>query len=568
MNQKSDSDLSHGPIAWMAGNSVAANLLMLLFVLGGFFFFLKSTSEVFPEFNLDTVSIIVPYPAASPEEVEQGIILALEDAVDGVDGLGEINSVASEGVARLTAEVLDTDELIRISQDIKNSVDRITSLPDDAEEPVVSVDSRRRDVLTLAIYGNADETVLRETAEQLMDVFIQNADIGPVELVGARDYEIHIEISQANLRRYGLTLSQVANRIRATALDLPGGVLETDAGDLMVRLQERRDSARNFANIPLITNATGSQVLLGDIATLKNGFEDTTRYASFNGQKAIILDVYRVGQQTPIKISKAARIDLEKLRSHIPDGLHIEIIKDKSKIFTQRAELLIKNGLWGLLLVILFLSLFLDFRLAFWVSMGIPISFAGAFLIFPFTDFTLNMVTMFAFIISLGIVVDDAIVVGESVYSYREQGYSPLEASIKGAQEVALPITFSILTNIAAFLPFFFVDGYMGKIFSTIPIVVVSVFAVSLFEALFILPEHLHLKNAQEISNPFLCRLKNFQQEFNRRFRGFVQTTYKQWILKFIERRYLVLVSAISVLLVVFAFIFSGRMGMTLFPAC
>lgn len=566
MTPATDSSQGRGPIAWMAGNAVAANLLMLLFVLGGFFFFLQSTSEVFPEFNLDRVSVIVPYPGASPEEVEQGIVLALEDAVYGVEGVGEVNAQASESLARLTAEVLDSDEVMRVAQDIKNAVDRIVSFPNEAEKPVVSIDKRQRIVLTLAVFGNSDDAVIREAAEQLMDAFVQNPEIGPVELSGVRDYEIHIEVAQANLRRLGLTLNQIADRVRATALESPGGVLKTDGGDLMVRLQERRDKAREFADIPIVAGEDGSQVVLGDIAEIKDGFEDSSRYARFNGQNAVMLDVYRVGKQTPVGISKAVQAEISQLNKQFPDGLQFEVVSDRSKIFSQRAELLVKNGLWGLILIIVFLALFLDLRLAFWVSMGIPISFAGAFLLFPFTDFTINMVTMFAFIVSLGIVVDDAIVVGESVYSFREQGYSPLEASIRGAQEVALPITFSILTNIAAFLPFFFVEGFMGKIFSTIPVVVVSVFIISLFEALFILPEHLHLKARGEAKSHFFRGLKQFQVSFNQRFHGFVNLVYRQWIGRCIEHRYAVLIIACSVLIVVLAYVSSGRMGLILFP--
>ncbi len=559
-------NIMRGPIAWMAGNSVAANLLMALFVLGGIFFYLQSTKEVFPEFTLDTVSVSVPYRGASPEEVEQGIVLAIEDVIKDVEGIGEINSVASEGSARVTAEVLATDELIRISQDIKSEVDRITSLPDEAEVPIVSIDARRRSVLRLAIYGPADELALREAADLIADTFIQSTDIGPVELSGARDYEVQIEISQQDLRRYGLTLNDISQKIRATALELPGGTLETRGGDLLVRLQERRDFARDFATIPIITAESGSKVLLGDIAAIKDGFEDTNNYASFNGQPAIRLEVYRVGNQSPISVSEAVKREIEKLERVLPESINIAFTSDRSELFAQRAELLIKNGLFGFILVIILLALFLDIRLAFWVSIGIPISFAGAFLFFPFTDFTVNIVTMFAFIISLGIVVDDAIVVGENVYRYREQGCGALEASIKGAQEVALPVTFSILTNIAAFLPFFFVEGFMGKIFSTIPVVVVSVFIISLLESLFVLPEHLHFKSESDIKTGTFRKLVHMQNQLNDRFNRFVNEHYTQWVSTLIARRYLTLITAFSILLVVLAYIASGRMGMQLFP--
>ena len=559
-------DPMHGPIAWMAGNSVAANLLMALFVIGGFYFFLQSTKEVFPEFTLDTVSVTVPYPGASPEEVEQGIVLAVEDAINEVEGLGEINSVAAEGSGRVTAEVLDSGELIRISQDIKSAVDRITSLPEEAEQPIVAIDSRRRSVLRLTLYGPADELVLREAADLISDAFQQSQDIGPVELSGARAYEVHIEVPQENLRRYNLTLQDIAGRIRASALDLPGGKLETRAGDLLVRLQERRNYAKDFATIPIIKSVSGSQVLLGDIATLRDGFADTKNYSSFNGQPAINLEVYRVGSQSPVSVSNAVKREIEKLHDVLPGGLKLAISSDRSELFSQRATLLIKNGLWGFMLVIILLALFLDMRLAFWVSLGIPVSFAGAFLFFPFTDFTINMITMFAFIVTLGIVVDDAIVVGENVYSYREQGYSALEASVRGAREIALPVTFSILTNIAAFMPFFFIEGFMGKIFATIPIVVVCVFTVSLIESLFVLPEHLHFKRESEIKSDTFRHIVHFQNGFTKRFHTFVNVHYKRWLEKLIQRRYLTMVCAVSLLVMVLGYVLSGRMGMELFP--
>ncbi|MBN1379150.1 MAG: efflux RND transporter permease subunit [Gammaproteobacteria bacterium] len=566
MVKKDNVEHLRGPIAWMAGNSVAANLLMLLFVLGGIFFYLQSTKEVFPEFALDQISITVPYPGASPEEVEQGIVLPLEDAINEVEGLGEINSIANEGSGRVTAEVLDTGELIRISQDIKSAVDRITFLPDESEEPVVAIDARRRSVLRLAVYGPADELVLREAADLIVDSFLQSNEIGPVELSGARDYEVQVEVSQDDLRRYKLSLSDIANHIRTTSLELPGGVLETRGGDLLVRLQERREFAKDYATIPVITTESGSKVLLGDIAKVKDGFEDTNNFVTFDGKPAVMLEVFRVGSQSPISVSDAVRYEIENIKRILPADIQIAITSDSSEVFSQRAELLIKNGLWGFLLVIILLALFLDMRLALWVSIGIPISFAGAFLFFPFTDFTINMITMFAFIISLGIVVDDAIVVGENVYTYREQGYGALEASIKGAQEVALPVTFSILTNIAAFLPFFFIEGFMGKVFAAIPVVVVSVFIVSLIESLFVLPEHLHFKRESEIKTNAFRYLVHMQNGFNKRFQTFVNVHYRQWIERLIERRYLTLISAISVLLVVLAFIASGRMGMQLFP--
>ncbi len=459
-----------GPIAWMASHPVAANLLMFIFILGGLFFYTRTTKEVFPEFALDTITVSMAYPGASPEEVERGIILAIEDELADIEGLGEITSSAKEGSGNVTVEVLDTDEMIRIAQDVKTAVDRITTFPVDAEDLTVSVNSRRRDVISLAVYGEADEWNLRAAAEQVRDKLEQDRDIGPVELSGAREYEIHIEVPQEHLRRYSLSLPGVADKIRQTALELGGGRLDTASGEILVRMSERRNTAEEFRNIPIITRENGAKVLLGDIATITEGFDNSTNYAFFNNKPAILFDVFRVGDQTPVGVATAVKKLVEKLNATLPGDLQIATFNDRSELFQQRAALLMKNGLFGLLLVVGFLALFLDVRLAFWVSMGIPISFLGAFLLFPATDFTVNVVSMFAFIIALGIVVDDAIISGENIYHYRQRGLSPLNAAVEGAGEIALPVIVSVLTNMAAFVPLLFVPGQMGKVFGIIPV--------------------------------------------------------------------------------------------------
>ena len=555
-----------GPIAWMAAHSVAANLLMLICLAGGFFLLTKTTKEVFPTFTLDTVSISMSYPGASPEEVEQALVLALEDAVRDVDGVGEITSSAREGSASLTIEVLDPDEMIRISQDIQSATDRISTFPVEAEDLTISVNSRRRDVMELALYGNLNEHALREAAEQLRDRLQANPDIGPVELTGVKDMEIHIEISQADLRRYNLTLPEISSRIQTIALELGGGSLKTDRGEILVRMSERRDYAREFQNIPIITMDNGSQVLLGDIATINEGFEDSFNSATFNGKPAILMDVFRIGDQTPSGVAGAVYKELEDMSSFLPEELKIGIADDDSKLFEQRAELMLKNGMFGLILVIIFLALFLDIRLAFWVAMGIPISFMGAFLVFPATDFTINIISMFAFIIALGIVVDDAIVSGENIYSYRQLGYGRLKAAVEGAKEIAIPITMSVLTNVIAFIPLLFVPGIMGKVFSVIPIVVTAVFLFSLIECLFVLPAHLTFKKAEENENRRLRHFINFQKGFNRRFSVFVNKYYGGLMRAAVRQRYLTFALFMAVLIGFGGYVFSGRMGMQLFP--
>lgn len=559
-------EAGRGPIAWMAAHGVAANLLMLICLIGGFFILTQTTKEVFPTLFLDTVSIRMSYPGASPEEVEQAIVLAIEDAVRDVDGIGEITSSAGEGSASVTVEVLDPGEIIRISQDIQSATDRISTFPVEAEDLTIAVNSRRRDVMELALYGNLDEHALREAAEQLRDRLQANPAIGPVELTGVKDMEIHIEISQDDLRRYHLTLRDVASRIQSIALELGGGSLKTDRGEILVRMSERRDYASEFKNIPVITMDNGSQVHLGDIATINEGFEDTFNSATFNGKLAILMDVYRIGDQTPSGVAGAVYKELEDMGSYLPEELQIGIADDDSKLFEQRAELMLKNGAFGLVLVVVFLALFLDIRLAFWVAMGIPISFMGAFLVFPATDFTINIISMFAFIIALGIVVDDAIVSGENIYSYRQRGYGPLKAASLGAREIAIPVVMSVMTNIVAFLPLMFIPGIMGKVFSVIPIVVSAVFLFSLIESLFVLPSHLTFRKSDEKTNRHLRHFIAFQKGFNRGFEKFVTHYYGNVLHAAVRNRYLTLAIFMAVLIGFGGYVSSGRMGMQMFP--
>lgn len=559
-------EVGPGPIAWMASHPVAGNLLMLVFLLGGYYLYTQTTKQIFPEFTLDTVSVSVGYPGASPAEVEQGIVLALENAVRDIDGVGEVTSRANEGSASLSAEILDPDEAMRISQDIKTAVDRITTFPVEAEDLSIAISSRRRDVMELALYGDVDDHTLRAAADLLTRQLEANPAIGPVELFGVRDMEIHIEISQENLRRYGLSLPQIASKIRAIALELGGGSLKTGSGEILVRMSERRDTAVEFKDVPVITLANGSQVLLGDLAEITEGFEDNNASASFNGKPAVMIKVFRIGEQTPSGVAQAVYAELDQLGSLLPDELQIGIADDDSVLFEERAEMLVKNGLWGLLLVVVFLALFLDFRLAFWVSMGIPISFMGAFLLFPFTDFNINVVSMFAFIIAIGIIVDDAVVSGENIHHYRQLGYSPLKAAVTGAREIATPITVSVITNMVAFVPLLFVPGFMGKLFNIIPIVVMAAFFISLIESLFILPAHLSYRPVERDARSLLGRLAAWQQRFNRRFESFVTNRYGPFLQLAIRQRYLTLALFIAGLLLFGGFAASGRMGMELFP--
>ncbi len=553
-----------GPIAWMAGHSVTANLVMLVFLVGGLFSGYRIKKEVFPDFELDQVQITVPYPGASPQEVERGIILAIEEAVQGLEGVNEVRASAREGIGTVTVEMIEGENLQRLAQDIKSEVDRITSFPEEAEEPQVTIVSRKRFVVSLALYGNQGETVLREYAEHVRDRLLQDPDITQVELVGVRNYEIGIEIPQRTLRTYNLTLDEVAKRIGRTSLELPGGAVKAPGGDILVRVKERKDFGHEFGKIPIITANDGTQVLLEDIADIKDGFEETDHAATYNGKPAVIIEVYRVGDQTPVSVSSATKRVVATVNRELPPGLSMVLRYDRSDIYMQRMQLLIKNGFMGLGLVFVLLALFLEVRLAFWVALGIPISFLGSLLFLPAVDVSINMVSMFAFIVTLGIVVDDAIVVGENVYHHHQRGVPWLKASIFGTREIAMPVTFSVLTNMVTFLPLFFVPGILGKVFKQIPVVVISVFAISLIECFLILPAHVgHQKPKRK---GFFGWLHIRQKRFSDGFVGLVNRRYGPLLDLVLRWRYVTVSIGIAILLIMIGYMKSGRLGFELFP--
>ncbi len=565
MINEHDPEPRRGPVAWMAGHSVAANLIMLMCLVGGYISLRNIKQEVFPDITMDAVEVTVAYPGASPEEVENGVILAIEEAVRGVDGVDEVTSTAREGSGTVTVELLLGADPQTVAQDLQSEVDRVTTLPEDAEEPQVRAVSHQRGVLTIVLYGDATETVLHELGEQVRDRFLQEADVTQVDLTGVPPLEIGIEIPQENLRRYGLTLEDVAGRLGDASVDVPGGGLKTEGGEVLVRIKERRDYGSEFARMPVITTADGSQVPLGSIATIEDGFADADRYARYNGEPAVMVEVYRVGEQTPVQVADAVRRQMVEIEPSLPPGIKVATLHDMSAVYAERVQLLLTNGAIGLGLVLVILGLFLEARLAFWVMMGIPISFLGSFLILPGMGVTVNMMSLFAYIIALGIVVDDAIVVGENVYHYHQEGMPFLKAAVRGAREVAMPVTFSILTNIAAFLPIYFIPGTMGRIFRMIPLVVCTVFLISLGECMFVLPAHLgHQKERQR--RGLAAWLHGRQQAFSHAFRHWVRDGYGPLLAFALRHRYVTVAAAVSVLMVSVSYALSGRMGFQVFP--
>jgi multidrug efflux pump subunit AcrB len=559
------SSTSRGAIAWMARNHVTANLLMIACIVGGFIMSFQIKQEVFPDLDLDFVTVTVPYPGASPEEVEEGIALAIEEEVRGLDDVKEVTSVAREGVGMIWIELLLGTDSSKALTDIKNAVDSIRTFPQEIERPTVSLVENQRHVITMILHGQQSEADLRKLAEEVREELLKRDEITQVRLAGVRQPEIGIEISQENLRRYHLTLDQVATIIRQSALDLPGGRVKAAGGEILVRTKERRYTGGEYAELPIITRNDGTTVTLEEIATIRDDFEESDIAAHYNGERAVRIDVLRVGDETPSEVSAAVREVVEELNQRLPPTVRAAVWEDISEFLDDRIHLLVKNAAIGLILVLILLGLSLDIRLAFWVTMGIPTSICGALLFFPAVDLSINMVSLFAMIITIGIVVDDAVIVGENIYHMRSQGKSFLEAGIAGARRMAVPVTFSILTNIAAFTPMLFIPGITGKVFKVVPLAVIMIFLLSLVEALFILPAHLSArKDGQEWR---WIEALNRRREWFGRLILWLRDHPFRWLLELtLTWRYATLTVALGLLVFCIGLIGSGRIDFSFFP--
>ncbi|MFB6355260.1 MAG: efflux RND transporter permease subunit [bacterium] len=554
-----------GPIEWMVRNSIAANLFMAILLAGGIWMAFSIQKEVFPQFTLDVVNVSVQYPGASPREVEQGILLPVEEALRGIQGIKEMSSTAREGSGSITLELLSGVDRMKTFQEIDQEVSRIRTFPDEAEEPEVRLEAETRDVIEIGLSGGVDKWILRKTAENLRDQLLQKNNITQVQLERVPNYVTHVRIPQSTLRSFGLTLEDVARKIEQSSRDIPAGDIDTTSGEILLRVKERKQWAEEFSKIPIVTTPAGAQRTLGELADVEDGFEETTFYSGWNGEPNISMEVFRVGDQTPLGIAKTVKTTLRKVAPSFPSGIKYRIDSNRAEIYYQRLNLLLKNGFYGIIIVLVLLSLFLEYRLAFWVMMGMTISFVGSILFLPLFGVSINMISMFAFLVVLGIVVDDAIIVGENVYEYRQRGMSFIDAAIQGTKNIAGPVTFSILTNVVAFLPLFFVPGVMGNFWWPIPAVVICVLILSLFEALFILPAH--LGHSSDGSRTFMGRfVHDKQQAFASKFHEWVNEIYRPFLRVLVRNRYVTLTLALVLLLVVGGYAWSDHMGMIMMP--
>jgi multidrug efflux pump subunit AcrB len=556
----------NGAIRWMANHHVAANLLMLVFVVGGLILAPKVKQEVFPEVSLDWISVSVPYPGAGPEEVEEGILLKIEENLTGVDGIKQIKATASEGVGTVMAEVQEGMDPDKVLQDVRSEVDRITTFPLDAEKPVISKLLNRLEVISVVVYGDLSERSLRERAEAIRDELLTYPQITQVDLGGVRPYEISIEIPEQQLRRYNLTLEQVAQRVGKASLDLPGGTIRTEGGEILLRTKERRYFGPGYAEIVVVNQPDGTEVRLGDIARVRDTFAETDTSATFDGKPAAMIKIFRVGDQKPTEISDLVKRYVEDKSENLPPNVKLATWNDTSELFESRMNLLLKNAAIGLVLVFLVLGLFLEIRLAMWVMLGIPIAFFGTLFFMPALGVSINMISLFAFILALGIVVDDAIVVGENIYEHRQRGSAYLPAAVTGSQQVGVPVVFSILTTVAAFAPLLFISGTMGKFIGVIPVVVITILLMSLVESLFVLPAHLAMGRRREAVGGVLGRIDRLRRRFGDLLDRFIAGPYRRILAVCLRHRYVTLATAVACLLLAVGVVKGGIIKFTFMP--
>ncbi len=555
-----------GAIAYMARNPIAANLLMIILLGGGIWTMFNIQKEVFPQYQLDMVDVSVAYPGAAPAEVEQGILRPVEEAIRGVDGIKEVVSEAQEGSGQVTIELVAGADRMKTFQDIDQAVNRIRTFPDDIEEPEVQLQSNQQEVMVIGLYGDADIWTLRKLAEDMRDRLLSDDYITQVEIGNVPNYVTHVEIPRDRLREYDLTLEEVANIINQSSEDVAAGAVETHGGEILLRMQERKQWAEQFGNIEVISTQTSGSVRLADIAEITDGFEETGFHGEFNRQHTVDLQIYRVGDQSPLEIASTVQNILEESEQGFPPGVQYRIDSSSAQDYEERLSLLAKNGVLAILIVMFILALFLEYRLAFWIMMGMTISFVGGLLFLPIFDLSINMISLFGFLVVLGIVVDDAIVVGENIYEHREKGMSFINAAIEGAKDMSKPVTFAIITNIIAFTPLLFIPGTTGKYWWPLPAVVIIVLAVSLFEALYILPAHLAHTSKEESKFKIGQKIHSWQQAFAKRFNHFVDTYYRRFLDICLKYRYITLCSAISLLVIVGGYGYSDHMGMVMMP--
>ncbi|MEM7026610.1 MAG: efflux RND transporter permease subunit [Pseudomonadota bacterium] len=551
----------NGFFAWFAGHHVAANLLMTILLVAGAATAVTMNVEIFPKVDPRLILVNVPYPGASPEEVEEGISLRVESAILGVEGIKKISSSAYEGAGSVVVHLEDDANDREVLDDIKTALDQLQSFPpDDADDVKISDATSKEFVINIALYGDVSERTLRELAFSIRDDLITFDEISIANVLGARNYEIGVEVSESALRKYNLSFSEIANAVRGFSVNLPGGTIRTEVGEFLLRADHQAYDRSDFEQIPVRTNPDGTILRLKDVAEIDDGFTDGDVMNLFNGKPAVFIDVLKIGDHKVLAIEERVKDYVNNLA--LPAGIKAVTWSNRASELRSRIDLLIRNGLLGVILVFAVLLLFLNLKLAFWTTMGIPISFLGGIIAINAMGGTINMISLFAFIVVLGIVVDDAIIVGESIFTKIEEGMKPLQAAVAGLQEVITPVTIGILTTVIAFVPMFFTDGILGQILAVIPLVVISVLLLSLVEACMILPAHLSNVKIDNRSGA----IPYVQEKFRSTLQRFVDNVYLPTLKYALRMPYVILAIAISAFTLTYTAVDNGLIKTAFFP--
>lgn len=556
----------NGVIAWFAQNPVAANLLMLIIVVVGLVSAFNIQRAMFPAFEFEVVFIQVAYPGAAPEEVEQGVVLKIEEAINDLEGIERVESDALESAATIMVQPLEGADLSKLKSDIQNRVDGIQNFPDGAEEPIINQPELLFPAITLQLSGNIGERSMKALAEEVRRDLLTYEAVSAATVVGARDYEISVEISESSLREYHLTLGEVANIISTSSLNLPAGSVRTDNGEIMLRTVGQAYVQQDFEQIVLKTWPDGTRLLLGDVATVNDGFVENAGFATFNGVYSLGVNVFAMGKQDIIETADAAKAYVAKKSPALPEGVQLDTWSDATYYLKGRLTMMVQNLLMGALLVFLILALFLEIKLAFWVMLGIPVSFLGAMALLstPYIDASLNMISIFGFILVLGIVVDDAIIMGESAYMEQERHGHSINSVIDGVYRVATPATFGVLTTIMAFLPTLFIDGVFGAFPEACGWVVIFCLVFSLIESKWILPAH--LAHSKPTRNRLLLQIDRLQERVNEWLRYFIHEHYAPFMDKCVRNRYATLAFFVSILVLCSGLLAGGVVRTVLAP--
>lgn len=556
----------NGIIAWFIHNRVAANLLMMILIAGGILALPQLYLEEFPEVQVDAVSIRIPYLGAAPQEVESAVCIRVEEALEGTEGVDTVRSTAAEGMCSILAELVEGVDRTKVANDIRSKVDAIDSFPAETERPITSEITVTANVLHLVVYGDTTEQGLQALTQTIRDDIAALPGVSQVDMNFNRDFEISIEVPEQNLRRFDLTLEQIGQTIRASSLDLPGGSLDTPSGEILVRTQGQAYRGQEFEDIIVKADSDGRRVNIAEIAKVRDAFVDADMSARFNGTQTMSIMVSRVGKEDTIQIAEAVKAYLAELEPTLPEGMRVQIWKDESADLTDRLEVLVKNARSGLVLVLIVLALFLQFRLALWVAAGIPIALLGTLAVFPGMNIAISTMSIMAFILVIGILVDDAIVVGERIFAHEEMGKPRLQAAVDGTTEVSTPVIFGVLTTMATFIPIMNIPGELGGFFLVIGAVVIIALFFSIFESQLILPHHLAHRRAakpREQKNAW----QKLQGRLSDKLDDFAANTFKPMVRLSVEYRYSTLAVGVAVLIIASGALLSGRILFQFFPA-